>query len=60
MELSDIFRMEIQKVIYDGETIDTEEAMIHVERWNPMPFDSLSVEMTMNDDGSYKVAVNFV
>lgn len=59
MELSDIFRDGDTKVIYDGETIET-EAMIHVESMESHAFDSLSVEMTMNDDGSYKVAVNFI
>ena len=59
MELSDIFQNGDTKVIYDGETIDT-EAMIHVEKMESHAFDSLSVEMTMNDDGSYKVAVNFI
>ena len=34
--------------------------MIHVEKMESHAFDSLSVEMTMNDDGSYKVAVNFI
>lgn len=59
MELSDIFQNGDTKVIYDGETIDT-EAMIHVEKMESHAFDSLSVEMTMNDDGSYKVSVNFI
>ncbi len=59
MELSDIFQNGDTRVIYDGETIES-EAMIHVEKMESHAFDSLSVEMTMNDDGSYKVAVNFI
>ena len=59
MELTDIFQNGDTKVIYDGESIET-EAMIHVEKMESHAFDSLSVEMTMNDDGSYKVAVNFI
>lgn len=41
MELSDIFQNGDTKVIYDGETIDT-EAMIHVEKMESHAFDSLS------------------
>lgn len=59
MELSDIFQNGDTSVIYDGEIIET-EAMIHVEKMESHAFDSMSVEMTMNDDGSYKVAVNFI
>ena len=59
MELTDIFQNGDTKVIYDGESIET-EAMIHVEKMESHAFDSLSVEMTMSDDGSYKVAVNFI
>ena len=53
MELSDIFQNGDTRVIYEGETIES-EAMIHVEKMDSHAFDSLSVEMTMNDDGSYK------
>lgn len=59
MELSDIFQNGDTKVIYEGETVES-EAMIHVERMESHAFDSLSVEMTMNDDGSYKTAVNYI
>lgn len=59
MELSDIFQNGDTRVIYEGETIES-EAMIHVEKMDSHAFDSLSVEMTMNDDGSYKTAVNYI
>lgn len=36
MELSDIFTDGDTQVIYEGEIIET-GAMIHAEKWNPMP-----------------------
>ena len=59
MELSDIFTDGDTQVIYEGEIIET-GAMIHAEKMESHAFDSISVELTMNEDGSYLVAVNFI
>lgn len=58
MELEDIFENGKNVVSYNGQTYET-ESQIHVEEIESHAFDSLSVELTMNDDGSFKVALNF-
>ena len=58
MELEDIFENGNNIVSYNGQTFET-EAQIHVEDMESHAFDSLSVELTMNDDDSFRVALNF-
>lgn len=58
MKLEDIFENGKNIVSYNGQTYET-EAQIHVEEMESHAFDSLSVELTMNDDDSFKVALNF-
>lgn len=58
MELEDIFENGNNIVRYNGQTYET-EAQIHVEEMESHAFDSLSVELTMNDDDSFRVALNF-
>ncbi|NCB99070.1 MAG: hypothetical protein EOM34_00115 [Clostridia bacterium] len=58
-ELGDIFTNGKTQVIYEDETIETSE-QIHVEKMDSHTFDTLSVELTMNDDDSYGVLINFI
>ena len=58
MKLEDIFENGKNIVSYNGQTYET-EVHIHVEEMESHAFDSLSVELTMNDDDSFKVALNF-
>lgn len=58
-ELGDIFTNGNTQVVYEDETIETSE-QIHVEKMDSHTFDTLSVELTMNDDDSYGVLINFI
>lgn len=58
-KLEDIFSDGKTQVVYGGETIDT-KAEINVEKMDAHTFETLSVELTMNDDGSYGVSINFI
>lgn len=59
LELDDIFQMGTTMVQYDGRTFETTD-QIHVEDMESLTFDSISAEITMNQDDSYKVALNFI
>ena len=59
MDITDIFQTGATMVQFDGRTFETTE-QIYVEDMDSQTFDSISVELTMNEDGSYKAALNFI
>ena len=58
-EVGDIFANGKTQVVYEGESLETTE-QIHVENMDSHAFESVSAELTMNDDGSFRTEINFI
>lgn len=57
--VTDIFVNGKTQVVYDGESVETTE-QIHAEKMDSHTFDTVSAELTMNDDGSFRTEINFI
>lgn len=57
--VGDIFINGNNQVVYEGEAIETTEE-IHVEKMDSHAFETVSAELTMNDDGSFRTEINFI